>query len=229
MEATDAASSAAEAAAQSTELASISDIVNTGSEILSRPESIGYLKSLGLDYGWGFTSIMQWALEHVHVWSGLSWGGAIIATAFLMRAAMLYPQIRSTKFTMDMKRMQEDPRHVEVTANIQKALREGDRVAQQQAQFLGNVLRKEYNVPMTGMIWAFIPIPFSIGLFRIITGMTTIPVPALETGGWLWFQDLTASDPYFILPALATSIMLLSLKVSQIFTGSFSYSSKTLT
>lgn len=197
------------------DLSSISDIVNNNAgEILSRAEGIGYLKSLGLDYGWGFTSTMQWCLEHVHAWTGLGWAGAIMTTAVLMRAVMFYPQIQATKFSVDMKRMQEDPRSAEVMAGIKKSMREGDRASQQQAQLLNNILRKEYNVPMSRMAWSFIPIPFSIGLFRIITGMTHIPVPALETAGFLWFHDLTIADPYMVLPFIATAIMIVTIEVN---------------
>jgi YidC/Oxa1 family membrane protein insertase len=126
---------------------------------------------------------------------------------------MFYPQVQSVKFSSKMKMMQEDPRHKEVMEQMQKAAREGDRSAQQQAQFLSSVLRKEYDVPVTGLLWTFLPIPFSIGLFRILNGMASIPVPSLETAGWLWFQDLSAADPYYALPALATGIMLLTMKV----------------
>ncbi|CAI6096847.1 unnamed protein product [Clonostachys chloroleuca] len=212
----EAATNTAQAVAESTELSAISDIVNSGAEILSRAEGLGYLKSLGLNYGYGFTSTMQWVLEHVHVWGGVGWGGAIIITGLLMRVAMFYPQVQSVKFSSKMKMMQEDPRHKEVMEQMQKAAREGDRSAQQQAQFLSSILRKEYDVPVTGLFWTFLPIPFSIGLFRILNGMASIPVPSLETAGWLWFQDLSAADPYYALPALATGIMLLTMKLNQV-------------
>lgn len=197
------------------DLSAISDIVNSSAaEILSRAEDVGYLRSLGLDYGWGFTSTMQWVVEHVHVWTGLGWGGTIIATSILMRLFMFYPQIKSTAFATNMRRLQDDPRQAEIMGKLQKAVREGDQVKVQQTRLLGNVLREEYNVPLKSMLWGFLPVPFSFGMFRIITGMTHIPVPALESAGFLWFQDLTISDPYFILPALTTAIMVLTLEVN---------------
>lgn len=208
-------SSSAEAASQDPELAAISDLVNgSGSEILNRAEEIGYLASLGLDYGWGPTSVMQWVLEHIHVWGGLGWAGAIVASAFALRVAMFYPTVKSTKFSAGMKRMQEDPRFPETSEMLKLAIRDGDRQAQAQAQALNGILRKEYDVPMRRMLWSFIPIPFSYGLFRIVTGMTNIPVPSLENAGWLWFTDLTQSDPYMILPVMATGLMVAAIDVS---------------
>jgi YidC/Oxa1 family membrane protein insertase len=195
-------------------LDAISDIVNgSGSEILSREEGIGYLSSLGLDYGWGPTSVMQWLLEHMHVWTGLGWGGSIIATAFVLRALMFYPQIRSTIFSHKMRRMQEDPRFKQAQAEGRRGLLEQDQAASQTSRYLTGLVKKEYGVDSKQFLWALAPIPFSFGLFRAVTGMVAIPVPSLESAGYLWFSDLTASDPFMVLPALATGMMLLSLKV----------------
>jgi membrane protein insertase Oxa1/YidC/SpoIIIJ len=35
----------------------------------------------------------------------------------------------------------------------------------------------------------------------------------MQTGGVLWFSDLTASDPYYILPLTASATMLATLEV----------------
>ncbi|KAF4120725.1 YidC/Oxa1 family membrane protein insertase [Geosmithia morbida] len=211
----DIAASSAAATPGPEQLSVIGDLVNSsGSEILSRAEDIGYLASLGLDYGFGPTSAMQWVLEHVHVWGGVGWAGAIVSTAMILRVAMFYPTVKSTRFSADMKRMQEDPRFPQTTEMLKLAIRDGDRTAQAQAQALNGILRKEYDVPMRRMLWSFLPIPFSYGLFRIVTGMTHIPVPSLETGGWLWFTDLTVADPYMVLPAMATVLMVAAIDIN---------------
>lgn len=31
--------------------------------------------------------------------------------------------------------------------------------------------------------------------------------PGLQSGGWLWFKDLTQYDPYFLLPAISAVII----------------------
>lgn len=196
-------------------LDAISDIVNNQSatEILSREEGIGYLSSLGLNFGWGPSSVMQWVIEHVHVWTGLGWAGSIVATAVVVRALMFYPTVKGTILTANMKKMSADPRHAEATEKLKAAVRNGDREMQQNAQALMKFLREEHKAPATGMLWNFLPVPFSFGMFRVVTGMTHIPVPSLETAGFAWFTDLTASDPYFLLPAIATAFMVFSIKV----------------
>lgn len=196
-------------------LDAISELVNnqqSAAEILSREEGIGYLSSLGLDFGWGPSSLMQWTLEHVHVWTGLGWAGSIVATAILFRIVMFYPTVQGTKLAANMKKMQDDPRHKELNEKLKAGIRNGDREAQQTAQALAGLLRKEYDAPATGIIWNLLPIPFSFGMFRVVSGMTHIPVPSLEWSGMWWFTDLTRSDPFFILPAIATALMVFSIK-----------------
>ena len=196
------------------DLSAISDLVNSADEILSRPEGLGYLSSLGMDYGWGPSSMMQWLLEHIHVWGGMGWAGSICATAVLLRLAMFYPTIKSTRFSARMKGMQADPRFKEVQKKLKASMGTSDRQGISEAQALNGILRREYNVPFAEMGWAFLPIPFSYGLFRVVTGMTHIPVPAMEHSGFLWFTDLTATDPFMILPAAASALMVVAIKVS---------------
>lgn len=194
------------------DLASIADLGSAN--ILNLPEDIGYLSKLGLDYGWGPTSVMQWVLEHVHVYSGWEWGASIVATALLLRVAMFYPQIRALKFNAAMQKMKADPRGKEAMDLVKQGYQTGDKEMLQKGQFMNKMLKEEYGAATSGMLWSFLQIPFSFGLFRIIGGMAHIPVPSLETSGFLWFQDLTATDPYFILPAIGSSLLFGALLVS---------------
>ncbi|RSL46832.1 hypothetical protein CEP51_015870 [Fusarium floridanum] len=182
--------------------------------ILNMPEGLGFLHEIGLDYGWGPTSVMQWALEHVHIYSGLGWGGSIIATALILRVVMFYPQVRSLRFNAAMQQMRKDPRGQEAMDLVKKGYQTGDREMLQKGQFLNKMVREQYGAHNSGMLWTFLQIPFSFGLFRIISGMVHIPVPSMENAGFLWFPDLTASDPYFLLPALGTSFLFGSMVVN---------------
>lgn len=44
--------------------------------------------------------------------------------------------------------------------------------------------------------------------------MASLPVPSLQTGGLWWFQDLTLSDPIYVLPLVVTATMWGVLEVS---------------
>lgn len=197
------------------DLSSISDIVN-GQDVLNMPEQIGYLSALGLDYGTGPTSIMQWALEHVHVYSGLGWGGSIMLTAVVLRCLMFYPQIRSLKFNAVMQNLRKDPRSQEAMKLVQQGFANQDNEMRQKGQYLNKMLKEQYGASNWGMLWSFGQIPFTFGLFRIVSGMANVPVPALENAGFLWFTDLSSTDPYFILPAAGTALMIGALAVSSL-------------
>lgn len=43
--------------------------------------------------------------------------------------------------------------------------------------------------------------------------MAYLPVPSLQTGGLWWFPDLTAADPFYILPIAVTGTMFAILEV----------------
>jgi YidC/Oxa1 family membrane protein insertase len=178
------------------------------------PEDLGYLHAIGLDYGWGFTSVMQWTLEHIHVWGGLGWGASVMVTAVLLRTLMFYPQIQSLKFNAIMQKMKKDPRSPEAMKLVQQGFQEGDMEKRQRGQVLNKLLRTEYGISNWGIMWSLAQIPFTFGLFRIVSGMVHIPVPSLESAGYLWFTDLSATDPYFILPAAGTAFMMGALLVS---------------
>src|SRR5581483_2371770 len=57
------------------------------------PERIGYLKeACGLDFGWGPSSMMEWILEHIHIWGGFSWTASIVLLGIGLRAS-LFPTL----------------------------------------------------------------------------------------------------------------------------------------
>ncbi|WXC66091.1 hypothetical protein SNK03_011874 [Fusarium graminearum] len=194
------------------DLESIADLANPA--ILNMEEKIGFLKEIGLDYGWGPTSIMQWTLEHIHVYTGLGWGGTIVATAVLLRLVMFYPQVRAVKFSAALNESKKDPRFQEAIDLMKKGYQTKNNEMTQKGQFLNKMVRETHGASMTGMFWPFLQIPFSFGLFRIINGMTHIPVPALEDAGFLWFTDLTVADPFYCLPALGTAFLVSSIVIN---------------
>jgi YidC/Oxa1 family membrane protein insertase len=42
--------------------------------------------------------------------------------------------------------------------------------------------------------------------------MSNLPVPDMTNGGWLWFQDLTVGDPYYILPFASSAVVYYTIK-----------------
>lgn len=66
-------------------------------------------------------------------------------------------------------------------------------------------------------IWKnFLPmiqIPLGFGCFRVVRGMTSLPVPALADEQLAWITDLTTYDPLFVLPIAASAFTYWTFKV----------------
>ena len=59
--------------------------------------------------------------------------------------------------------------------------------------------------------------PFMLSTFFAIRGMAKLPVESFQTGGALWFTDLTIADPFFLLPVLASASIITIIHVNTIF------------
>ena len=165
------------------------------------PEKIGYLHEIGLDYGWGPTSLLQWTLEHIHIYADLPWWSSIAATAVLLRLVLFPLYLRSSDMLARQSAL------VSVTKPITEKMTAAQRAGDQQGVMFAwqelRTIRKRAGISMTRQ---FAPMVFQ-GVFaycgfKLIRAMAHLPVPGLQTGGFLWLQDLTLSDPYLILPAL---------------------------
>lgn len=168
---------------------------------MDMPERIGYLKDIGLEYGWGPTSIIEWSLEHVHVLSGMPWWGSIAATAFLYRLALVPLFMKASENGAKMRAMM--PVTKPLNDKMMTALREGNHLAAQQARQELMSVNKAAGVSTFGpLVPSIVQGVFGFCAFRLMRAMANLPVPGLETGGFAWVTDLTQSDPYFLLPLI---------------------------
>ncbi|KAI0909918.1 60Kd inner membrane protein-domain-containing protein [Ustulina deusta] len=174
---------------------------------LDIPEHLGYLKELGLDYGFGPTSACQWLLESIYISSGLPWWGAIATVAALFRLVMFYPTLVAAKHTSKVQKAQSSPAYVKAKAEFQQAAYyTPDRAAMLYARSEMRRIMKTAGSSTWKPLVSFAMLPFSFGMFRLVRGMASLPVPGMETGGLAWFTDLTVHDPFFILPAVSVGL-----------------------
>ncbi|KAI9825745.1 MAG: Mitochondrial inner membrane protein oxa1 [Phylliscum demangeonii] len=165
------------------------------------PDQIGYLKSLGLDFGWGPTAMMQWLLEHIHVWTGLPWWMSVTLATIAVRLVFAKPQVDAADVSAKISalRVVTDP----IQKKIDDAKVEMDSLKALQARQELNQVYMRAGIKVWKTFIPLLQIPLGFGSFRLLRGMSTIPVPALETEQFLWLENLTVSDPTYILP-LAT-------------------------
>jgi YidC/Oxa1 family membrane protein insertase len=169
-------------------------------------EGIGYLKAIGLDYGYGPTATIEWVLEHIHVMGGLPWWGAIAATAILVRVVTFPLYLKSADQAARATAL------VSVTKPIQdqmKAAQEaGDQTAIMQAWTQLRAVRKRAGLSFVTQMFPMV-VQGVLGFcsFKLMRAMSALPVPGMQDGGFGWVTDLTVSDGYLLLPALMAGSM----------------------
>ena len=159
--------------------------------------------NLTLDYGW-FTFLAQpmfdYVLSPLH-WLTGNWGWAIILTVLIIKL-ILYP-LSAAQYRSFAKMRAIQPRL--------EALKErygDDRSKFAQAQM--ELFKKEGINPMGGCLPILVTIPVFIALYWML-----LESVEMRQAPWIgWIQNLTAPDPYFILPAINLVVMYLTQKMT---------------
>lgn len=183
-------------------------------DISAIPEGIGYLKALGLDFSWYNPSApISWALEHMYVYTGLPWWGAIVATAVCMRTSFLWFAMKQSDM---MARLQAfNPVLNEMREKQKDAARRGDSRASREGLV---EMKRAMAVAGIKQRWIYLPLignaVLGIGAFRLMRLGARLPVPSWEHGGFSWVTDLTIPDPYYVLPIIGGVALHIAARVS---------------
>jgi len=141
-----------------------------------------------------------WVLSHLHSLLG-NWGWSIIGLVVLLRLAM-YP-LSATQYKSGAKMRKFQPRLQQL-----KERYGDDRQKYQQAMM--ELYKKEKINPMGGCLPILIQMPVFFALYWVL-----VESVELRQAPWLgWIQDLTARDPYFILPLINMAIMWFTQKLT---------------
>ncbi|OAA65914.1 mitochondrial export translocase [Niveomyces insectorum RCEF 264] len=197
----------------------VADLLD-GSALLDLPEQIGYLKTLGLDFGWGPTSICEWLLEHLHVSAGLPWWMSILGAVLLFRAAIFFPSLTAAEHSAKFQQLRQNPAYMAATKEMQQAALQGGAAGQGRAMELRATTQRLQRQAGASLWKTFIPlvnVPFGYGMFRLLRSMATLPVPGWESSGLLWFHDFSVPDPYFVLPLASAGIMFLIFRINIVY------------
>ncbi|KTW29743.1 hypothetical protein T552_00950 [Pneumocystis carinii B80] len=172
---------------------------------------VGDLKAMGF-CNWTPVGFLQQCLEYIYVFTGLPWWASIATLTVIIRFCMVPLLIGMIRNLSTLALI-----HPEVQ-NHMKALKEaqleGDIIEQTKRTQSIQKLFKEYKVnPLKSLAMPFIQMPVFISFYLACSRMASLPVPGLKNGGLGWFNDLSASDPYFILPFLNSSLMFINLEL----------------
>jgi YidC/Oxa1 family membrane protein insertase len=164
---------------------------------------IGDFKALGLC---NFTPVggLEALLEAINVYSGLPWWGTIAVATLAVRTALLPLMIKIQR--NNARLMNINPEVTRIMDNLKSAQSQGDSLATgKYTQEIQTLFKKNECHPMKSMGLPLIQMPIMISFFMAIRGMAEVPVPGLQDGGMMWFTDLTAKDPYYVLPVLSAA------------------------
>ena len=161
-------------------------------------DHLGFLKEMGLDYGWGPTAFVETLLEHVHIYLGTPWWASIGISILIIRAALFKFYIDAADSSA--RRQVIKPLEAPIMARYHAAKAKGDQMGLRQAWIERRTLYRSAGIRWWSSLVPFVQLPLGFGMFRLMRGMSTLPVPGLDTGGLLWISDLTVPDPYIFLP-----------------------------
>uniref|UniRef100_A0A670ZQC9 Membrane insertase YidC/Oxa/ALB C-terminal domain-containing protein n=1 Tax=Pseudonaja textilis TaxID=8673 RepID=A0A670ZQC9_PSETE len=145
-------------------------------------------------------------LESFHLDLGLPWWGAIVAGTVFIRCLVFPLIVKSQRDAIELNN--HVPQITTLTARISEAKKTGNRPQFTQAVLDMERYQKTHNInPLRGLITPFVQAPIFISFFFALRKMAECPVPSMQTGGLWWFTDLTAPDPYYILPVMVSVTM----------------------
>ena len=148
------------------------------------------------DYGI-FTIIskpLYWLLDKLHSMLG-NWGWAIVALVVLLKAAFYWLNAKAYASMAKMKSI--NPKVMEMRERLKDK-------PQEMQQEMMRIYREEKVNPMGGCFPIVIQIPVFIALYWVLLSSVE-----MRHAPWIgWIKDLSAPDPWFILPIVMTATSL---------------------
>lgn len=154
---------------------------------------------------------MEWTIEHIHVMSGIPWWSSIVASAFLIRLALFKPSVDAANNTALLHPFKNKMKMLRSQRTIY--LSQGKQLEAAKVKDEIDQINKDLGINVWKSFIPLLQLPLGFGCFRVLRGMTTLPVPALATEQFAWIGDLTTYDPLFLLPVATAGFTYLSLKV----------------
>jgi YidC/Oxa1 family membrane protein insertase len=149
-----------------------------------------------VDFGWwGLLARplflwLKWTYKHIVP----NWGWAIVLQTLIITIALLPLRITQMKSMLKMQRIA--PQIKSIQEKYKKySLRDPRKAAMNEE--ISGLYKKEGVNPAGGCLPMVIQFPFLIAYYRMLGGALD-----LRHAHWLWITDLSARDPYFLLPII---------------------------
>jgi YidC/Oxa1 family membrane protein insertase len=166
-----------------------------GPKIQADLEAISEDLDLVVDYGWLWwvSQPLFWLLNTMFGFVG-NWGVAILLVTLCVKAFFFYPSAISYRSMAKMRALAPE------IAKLKEKF--GDDRAKM-SQGMMELYKREKANPLSGCFPIIIQMPVFIGLYWML--METVELR--HAPFFLWIQDLSVQDPYFVLPVLMGATM----------------------
>lgn len=161
---------------------------------------------------WGPVNLAAAALEHLHLATGAPWPVTIALFTLGLRAALFPFTVLQTRSSVNAQNLR--PEVDRLRAEGMALQQAGQRDKAKATMLELSRLMKTNGIGVGRLLGlGVLPVPFFMSTFFALRSMTQQPMASLLDGGALWFPDLCAADPYYLLPLLTTATLLGSLEV----------------
>lgn len=151
-------------------------------------------------------------MELIYNTTGLPWWATIVAATLCIRVGFLPVTIYLQKHSIKMHNV--SPLVKQLKENQQMYMMAGDvDMANNERNKMNAIFRENGVRPIMSLVPALFQGVVMVSFFMAMRGMANAPVTSMMAGGGLWFPDLTAADPSFILPIMSSGAFLISLEV----------------
>ena len=167
-------------------------VVDITSVIEKKLEALAPGLELVKDYGWLtiLAKPLYWLLDKLHGFLH-NWGWSIVALVLLLKIAFYWLNAKAYASMAKMKAI--NPKIMEMRERLKDK-------PQEMQQAMMKIYREEKVNPMGGCFPIMIQIPVFIALYWVLLSSVE-----MRNAPWvLWIHDLSAPDPFFILPVLMT-------------------------
>jgi len=153
----------------------------------------------------------NWAeayIETIHSYFGMPWWVSIIVAVLGVRTLLLPVAVRSARYGLIMKEIQ--PKISDLMLRSRLARQENNYPLMRQLAAEMTATYNKYGVSLfTGLKFGLIQAPIFLSFFWALRRMAE-QIPGFTSGGWDFFTDLSAYDPYMRLPILSAVLFALS-------------------
>jgi YidC/Oxa1 family membrane protein insertase len=175
-------------------------------ESISIPTINGADKDLRSALNFGYFSLiarplfiwLRWTNKYVH-----NWGWSIVLQTLIITLALFPLRISQIKQQLKMQRVQ--PQMKAIQEKYKKYSMRDPRKQDMQKE-IGELYKREGVNPVGGCLPMLVQIPFLWAYYRMLPAVID-----LRQAHWLWVHDLSARDPFLLLPA----IMVVSMFIMQ--------------